>query len=89
VIAGAIAAMYLLQALLPGYVQSIAADQPKVFWYLARASAFVSYFLLWLSMVLGVEVTNKLAARWPGLAKRMTCTKYVSILGLAFGLFHG
>lgn len=89
VIAGAIGGMYLLQALLPGYAQSVSSSQPKVFWYLTRASGFVAYFLLWLSMVLGVGVTNKLAARWPGLAKANDLHQYVSLLGLAFGLFHG
>ncbi len=89
VIAGAITGMYLLQTFLPGYVQSVASSQPKAFWYLTRGSAFVAYFLLWFSMILGVGVTNKLAARWPGLAKANDLHQYISILGLAFGLFHG
>lgn len=89
VIAGAVGGMYILQALLPGYVQSVANTQPKVFWYLTRASGFVAFFLLWLSMVLGVGVTNKMAARWPGLGKTNDLHQYVSLLGLAFGLFHG
>jgi predicted ferric reductase len=89
VIAGAIGGMYLLRVLMPGYYQSVASAQPKVYWYLTRASAFVAYFLLWLSMVLGVGVTNKLAAKWPGLAKTNDLHQYVSLLGLAFGLFHG
>jgi len=49
----------------------------------------MSYLLLWFSMVLGVGVTNKLAARWPGLAKTNELHQYVSILGIALGLFHG
>lgn len=89
VIAGAIGGMYLLRVLMPGYYQSVASAQPKVYWYLTRASAFVAYFLLWFSMVLGVGVTNKLAAKWPGLAKTNDLHQYVSLLGLAFGLFHG
>lgn len=89
VTAGAVAGMLILQNLLPGFSQSIVSEQPKVFWYLSRGSAFVAYFLLWFSMVLGVGVTNKMAARWPGLAKANDLHQYVSILGLAFGLFHG
>jgi predicted ferric reductase len=89
VIAGAIGGMLFLKTLLPGYVQSVSSAQPKAFWYLSRASAFVAYFLLWLSMVLGVGVTNKLAARWPGLARANDMHQYVSVLGLVFGLFHG
>jgi predicted ferric reductase len=63
--------------------------KPKVFWYLSRGSAIVAYLLLWFSMVFGVGVTNKLATRWPGLAKTNELHQYVSILGIAFGLFHG
>ncbi len=89
IIAGAIGGMFILRTLMPGFYQSVASAQPKAFWYLTRASAFVAYFLLWLSMVLGVGVTNKLAAKWPGLAKANDLHQYVSVLGLAFGLFHG
>ncbi len=89
VIAGAIGGLFILRTLMPGYYQSVASAQPKVFWYLTRASAFIAYFLLWFSMVLGVGVTNKLAAKWPGLAKTNDLHQYVSLLGLAFGLFHG
>jgi predicted ferric reductase len=89
VIAGAVTALFVLQIWLPGFSQSILSAQPKVFWYLSRGSAFVAYILLWFSMVLGVGVTNKMAARWPGLAKANDLHQYVSILGLAFGLFHG
>jgi predicted ferric reductase len=40
-------------------------------------------------MILGVGVTNKIAARWPGLAKANELHQFVSIFGLALGLFHG
>jgi predicted ferric reductase len=93
VLLGVIGGLYLLLTLLPGwisgYAQSIDSAQPKIFWYLARGSAIIAYFLLWFSMVYGVTVTNKLAAKWPGLAKTNELHQYVSILGLAFGLFHG
>ena len=79
----------LISSVLPGMTQSILADEPKVFWFLSRASAFTAYGLLWLSMVLGVGVTNKIAARWPGLGKANELHQFVSILGIAFGLFHG
>jgi len=81
--------LVLLPGLLPGYFQSLSSTQPKVFWYLARSSAIVAYFLLWLTMVFGVGVTNKLSTRWPGLARTNELHQYVSILGIAFGLFHG
>ena len=89
VIWGVVLGLYLIPAALPGVAQSLTGEKPKVFWYLARASAIVAYLLLWLSMVLGVGVTNKLAIRWPGLAKTNELHQYISILGLSFGLFHG
>ena len=35
--------------------------EPKAYWYLSRSSAIVAYILLWISMVLGLAITNKLA----------------------------
>ncbi|MHC1740693.1 MAG: hypothetical protein AB9897_06230 [Anaerolineaceae bacterium] len=89
VIWGVILGLFLLPKLIPGYAVSLAGEKPKVFWYLARGSAIISYLLLWFSMVLGVGVTNKLAAKWPGLAKANELHQYISILGIALGLFHG
>jgi predicted ferric reductase len=86
---GVVIGVLLLQTVLPGMTQSILAAQPKVFWFLSRASAFTAYGLLWFSMVMGVGVTNKMAARWPGLGKTNELHQFVSILGIAFGLFHG
>lgn len=89
VILGVVAALVIMPVFLPGMAQSILAAEPKVFWYLSRGSALVAYGLLWLSMALGVGVTNKMATRWPGLARTNELHQFVSILGLAFGLFHG
>ncbi len=86
---GALAAALVLPKWLPGLTSSLTAAEPKAFWFLARSSAFIAYFLLWLSMVLGVGITNKLAALWPGLPPTNEIHQYTSILGLAFGLFHG
>jgi predicted ferric reductase len=89
VIWGVVLGLIILPAFLPGLSQSILASKPKIFWYLSRGSALVAYGLLWFSMVLGVGVTNKLATRWPGLGKTNELHQFISILGLAFGLFHG
>jgi predicted ferric reductase len=86
---GVVIALTVLPLVLPGMAESIISAQPKVYWYLSRGSALVAYGLLWFSMVLGVGVTNKLAAKWPGLGKTNELHQYISILGIAFGLFHG
>ena len=86
---GALTAALILPKWLPGLTSSIITADPKAFWFLSRSSAFAAYFLLWVSMMLGVGITNKLSALWPGLASTNEIHQYTSILGLAFGLFHG
>jgi predicted ferric reductase len=86
---GAMAAAIFLPNWMPAMTQSVAGASPKAFWYLSRGSAFVAYTLLWLSMVLGTGITNKLSVLWPGLPPTIELHQYTSILGLAFGLFHG
>jgi predicted ferric reductase len=58
-------------------------------WYLSRASAFVSYILMWWSMVLGLSITNRLARVWPGGPTANDLHEHASLLGLVFGALHG
>ena len=84
-----LATAVLLPLWLPGLTTSLSGEAPKAFWYLSRGSAIIAYLLLWLSMMLGTGITNKLGSLWPGLPSTIEMHEYVSILGLAFGLFHG
>ena len=60
-------AHFLLQVnWLAGIQASLAGSDPTAFWYLSRATAFVGFGLLWLSMASGLAITNKLARLWPG-----------------------
>lgn len=77
-----------LPSLLPGLAASLLGPEPKVYWYLARSTAFVAYALLWLAMALGLMMTNRLARLWPGGPLAFDLHEHASILGLAFGLFH-
>jgi predicted ferric reductase len=86
---GAFAAAYLLPNWMPALTQSVTGADPKAFWFLSRGSAFVAYFLLWLSMILGTGITNKLSVLWPGLPPTIELHQFTSILGLVFGFFHG
>lgn len=74
---------------LTGIQTSLSGTQPKAFWYLSRSTAFVGFGLLWLSMVLGLSITNKLAHLWPGGPAAVDLHQYTSLLGLALGCFHG
>jgi len=87
-IVGLLAATLLLPTWMPNMANSLAGDSPKVYWYLSRATAFVSLSVLWLSMALGLGITNKMARLWPGAPAAFAIHEYVSLLGLAFALFH-
>jgi predicted ferric reductase len=88
-IVGLIAAILLLPTWLPNMATSLTGTDPKVYWYLSRATAFVSLSILWLSMALGLGISNKMARLWPGAPAAFAIHEYTNLLGLAFALFHG
>src|SRR3990172_8653501 len=87
-IVGLSVAILLLPTWLPNMAGSLAGESPKVYWYLSRATAFVSLTILWLSMALGIGISNKMARLWPRARAAFAIHEYVSLLGLAFALFH-
>lgn len=87
-VAGALAAAMALPTWLPQLSHTLLGPEPKAYWYLARASAFVAYTLLWLSVALGLTMTNKLARLWPGGPVAFDLHQHASLLGLAFATFH-
>ncbi len=88
-VVGAFAAVVVLPIWLPGLSASLLGPEPKAYWYLSRASALVAYALLWMSMVLGLLITNKMARIWPGGPTALDLHQHTGLLGLAFSLFHG
>jgi predicted ferric reductase len=86
--AGVLAAAIVLPMWLPGLSDSLRGPEPKVFWYLSRASALVAYGLLWLSMLCGLLLSNRFAQVWPGSKTAFEVHQHASLLGLAFALFH-
>jgi len=86
---GALAAILVLPLWLPGLESSLMGSAPQVFWFLSRSSALVAYGLLWLSMCLGLMITNKMARLWPGGPLAFELHQHTSLLGVAFALFHG
>lgn len=85
---GLLVAIVLLPSWMPNLAFSLGGAEPKAFWYLSRATAFVSLSLLWVSMALGLGITNKMARLWPGAPAAFAIHEYVSLLGLAFAMFH-
>lgn len=88
-VGGAFGAVFVLPEILPGLSSSLLGPEPKAYWYLARSSAFIAYFLLWASMVFGLIITNRMARVWPGGPTAFDLHQHVSLLGMAFALFHG
>jgi predicted ferric reductase len=86
---GALAALVVLPHWLPGLSGSLVGDSPKGYWFLARSSAWVAFVLLWVSMVMGLAITNRLARVWPGGPTAFDVHQHASLLALAFALFHG
>ncbi len=85
---GTLAAAVVLPTWMPRLADSLMGKDPKAFWYLSRGSAFVAMSLLWASMALGLLITNKMARLWPGAPAAFAIHEYVSLLGLAFAIFH-
>jgi predicted ferric reductase len=88
VVLGLVAAFVLFPDQGTSMAASFMGSSPKGFWYLSRASAFAALGLLWLSMMLGLLITDKMAKSWPGAPVAFALHEFVSLLGLAFGLFH-
>jgi predicted ferric reductase len=88
VFAGLVAAAYVLPIWLPGMTASFTGSAPKAYWYLSRSAGFAALGLLWVSMMLGIGVTNKMARLWPGVPPAMAIHEYTGLLGLFFAAFH-
>lgn len=86
---GMLLAVTLLPTWLPNLTASLLGPDPKAYWYLSRGAAFVSMSLLWVSMAFGLTMTNKMARLWPGAPTAFAVHEFVSLLGIAFAMFHG
>ena len=67
---------------------SVAANS-QVYWYMARAAGVVAYLLLWGSVAWGILVSSKLVNDWVKPALVYELHKFLSILAMIVGLFHG
>ncbi|MGA9397971.1 MAG: ferric reductase-like transmembrane domain-containing protein [Anaerolineaceae bacterium] len=85
---GMLLAVVVLPLWAPNIAFSLIGTDPKAYWFLSRATGFVALGLLWLSMALGLGITNKLAQIWPGGPTAFALHEYTSLLGLAFVVFH-
>ncbi|MHB8377375.1 MAG: ferric reductase-like transmembrane domain-containing protein [Dehalococcoidia bacterium] len=58
------------------------------FWYLSRAAGFTAYLLLFASVALGIAVSTRAGKRLAGQNALFDIHRFLSILALAFSLFH-
>lgn len=58
------------------------------FWYLSRAAGFTAYLLLFASVALGIAMSTRLAARLKRGNFAFDLHRFLSVLALAFALFH-
>ncbi len=77
-----------LPTMAPSFTRSLLGDKPKAFWFISRSSAFVAFGLTWISMVLGLLITNRLARIWPGGPTAFDLHQHTSLMALAFAVFH-
>lgn len=85
---GAVAAMIVIPIWVPTLGASFLGDEPKVTWYLTRASALTAFVLIWVSMASGLLISNKMARIWPGAFTAFDLHQFTSLLGLGFAAFH-
>lgn len=85
---GALMAALVLPRWAPGLAESLLGAQPKGYWYLARASGIIAYLLLWLSIVFGMVVSNKMARLWNGGPTAVELHQFLTWLALALASFH-
>src|SRR5438132_14011057 len=84
-VAGVIVAILILMPLLlPGVAHAISETSVHSYWYISRASAFVAFVLLWLSMLTGLGVTSNLSRIWPGMPTSFELPRFTSLLGRGF-----
>ncbi len=85
-VVGAILALLVLPHWLPALLSDIAVQ--KAPWHLARSSGVASYFLLWLSMVLGLSLSSRTARVWPGNLTAFELHQFTTLLALTLAMFH-
>ena len=88
----AVAGLLIMLPLLPAWVTNVtysfSGQSPKIYWYLSRAAGFAALTILWVAMALGLSISNKMARMWPGAPAAFAIHEYVSLLGLAFAMYH-
>lgn len=87
-VGGAVLALVALHLCGDALVDALSGPQPKVWWYMSRASGIVSFALLATSMAFGLLLSTRFAKSWPGAPVALTLHRDASIVGVAFAILH-
>ena len=85
---GFLLTLLVLPDCLPALKLSILGEDVKMYWYLSRATAILSFVFLWFSMMLGLLLSNRLAGDLFGGRVTNEFHSYFSLLGLFFSGLH-
>ena len=86
---GTITVIAAVQTWLPAMGLSLAGTLPQAYWDLARSAGIAAYLLMWLSVMFGLIITNRMARVWPGGPLAVDLHQFSSLLGLGMAVFHG
>jgi predicted ferric reductase len=81
-------AFTLVPVWLPALSTFLSGAAPHTYWYVSRASGFVAFGLLWVSMLAGLGITSRLARFWPGMPGSFELHRFTALLGIGFALMH-
>lgn len=87
IVLGASIALALVPSWSPALASSLTRDG-KAVWFVTRSSGLVAFGLLWLSVLLGLWLTNRFARVWPSGPVAFALHEHASLLGLAFAALH-
>lgn len=87
-IAGALVAAIIIPAWVPGLASTLVGPEPKAYWYLSRAGGLVAFGLAWLSVALGLAITNRMARVWSSGPTIAELHEFASLLALSLASFH-
>lgn len=85
---GATAALVLVPDWAPALAGSLGNGGKEAIWYLVRSSGLAAFGLLWLSVTLGLWISNRYARLWPGGPAAFALHEHASVLGLGLSLLH-
>ncbi len=85
---GATGGLLFVSASAPLIADVLGGPQPKGWWLLSRATAFTAYAALWLSMAMGLLITNRWSRIWPGGPMAVDVHRHASLVALALALVH-